>query len=360
MANHDINIDAAQSFISRDVSLDVKTSDGVEGVSNTAIDPKKSRAALLSGLEALMGAVEQGGDATNGSASDANKGKLGGAPPSAPADPTDPTDPTDDEKPSSMPVGMAILEASQKFQNSSNEIIKNLSDMSTEIMDVTTAATKSGADWLKNYYYYGLSSKESSSTGGIGQFDKGTGTLLPAGDTTVKMYIKHKHYYMSIDGGKTFKDIGKTHAIPGTGGFIDQPTQEQVSNVFPGYNWKQDTATVNANRALTYWHSGDCAKAGVGNEVTFDITITAPPRMSDGSGTGIVNSSPEEMQDKLQQYSYIQDINTQRNTQMQAVSALPTELESTIVGSVDKAHDSDSSTLAAVASLGNLIKGWRN
>ncbi len=348
MAHNDINTDAGQSaYISegsagKGILQNAPVSDGVNGVSNSPIDDKKARVALFTGLESLMGAVEQGGSAANDSAADPNKGKL--PPGSKDSDPEPPVS----NKTAFTPVGLAVLEASQKFQNSSNEIIKKLADMSTEIMDVTTATAKAGADWYKNYYNYGLSSDQSNPKDGMGQWSEGT--EIKGGTVDVQMKIADGNYYMSVDGGP-FKSLGAVQKD--STGYVTLPDPSQITPVFPGFSFPD--SAKNGNNATMWNHSGYGSK---GDGQSFTMSMTAPDRTT--GGTGIAGATTADMSYKLTQINYIQNTNNEKNASMQAVSALPAALDQTIAAAVDQAHSSDSATLSALATTGNLIKGWRN
>lgn len=246
-----------------------------------------------------------------------------------------------------MPALMAVIEASQKSQDAGNEIITSLSSMANQIVEVTTKATTEGVQWANNYYNYGLSTAQSDPSQGIGQWSKGTD--LPAGQITVSMKIEGGNYYMSIDGGKTYKNIGAI--MRGDDGFVAPPPQSEIDAAFPGYTWPTDPKLVNENKASTYWHSGTGCQ---GDDQVFTMIIEAPDRTT--GGTGIAGGAPGDMNDKLNQYSYIQNVNSEVNTANQTLAALPGALENTIVTSINQGNSNAKDILNAQDQLGNMIQ----
>ena len=348
MASDDVNIDAGQSFKSENIenseyAKKIAGSDDSDGISNTTIDSKKSCAALISELDTLVNTVQEGGGKAAVSASEPTNAtsNLG--------DQDQSQDLENTTSHGSTPVGLAILQADKKFQDSGNKMIESLASMTSELTELTTQVTADGANWSKDFYDYGLPADQTTVGSAIGQWK--IGTPIPAGITNVSMQISNGTYYMSVDGGKMTPLDGavQTDGI----GNVQLPTQYQISQVFP-YLTLPDSET-NANNQTIASHSGG---GSTGDGATFAIPLYGAARTTGGSG--IANASTSEMQNMLSQDSVILSTINARDTASQNTTSSTIPLESAIVGSIDNNYSNANTTLQMVSSVLNLINKFNN
>lgn len=310
----------------------------------------KRKVAIYSSLESYASSALEGshhhGLGSVDSSDDDNEGVLGADDP----DSSDQTDPdaqdqggSDDDHAPPANALLAILLAGGEVSEKSNDLMKSLGVMSSNITQLTTDATEQGAQWLKDFYDYGT---VDSGFGNL-KWGKKPATVKIQFDAATQTF----HVNITYGDGHTKSQDVSLMSVVQKGGITTQNivglVDEKVANF---YDSDPELLSLDAVNQL---------KLMSGDSVTF---YNEDPDAPDGyipGGIALAQGGADgDLSKYTSMYQGIQQAVSAENTKMQAVSSVPSSMMETITQAVNTAQGSDNTMLQAVKSSGSLVAGW--